>query len=377
MNTFENKVGLVLPGGGARGAYQIGVLKGITEILADRAINPFSVISGTSVGAINASVIASKADSFVDAVDLLNDIWGTFQTNRVYKTDNLTMFKSSLHWLVTLVSGGALVKNPKSLLNNSPLRTLLMENINLDHIRSNIDEGNLEAFAITAAGYSSRKSITFFQSNKKNINWEKFRRQGVESKIGTDHLMASVALPLIFPAVKIDNEFFGDGAMRHATPLSPAIRLGAEKLLIITTDNNKKNPDTDDRDHPSIGEIGGYMLDALFSSGLLSDLERLDRINQIIKHSSNGLISTASKQMKHLDYCIISPSKDINLIAEEHFNEIPYSIKLLLRGLGLRHQSRSELLSFLLFESSFTQELIKLGFQDAIEHKQHIKNIFQ
>ncbi len=377
MNTFENKVGLVLPGGGARGAYQIGVLKGITEILADRAINPFSVISGTSVGAINASVIASKADSFVDAVDLLNDIWGTFQTNRVYKTDNLTMFKSSLHWLVTLVSGGALVKNPKSLLNNSPLRTLLMENINLDHIRSNIDEGNLEAFAITAAGYSSRKSITFFQSNKKNINWEKFRRQGVESKIGTDHLMATVALPLIFPAVKIDNEFFGDGAMRHATPLSPAIRLGAEKLLIITTDNNKKNPDTDDRDHPSIGEIGGYMLDALFSSGLLSDLERLDRINQIIKHSSNGLISTASKQMKHLDYCIISPSKDINLIAEEHFNEIPYSIKLLLRGLGLRHQSRSELLSFLLFESSFTQELIKLGFQDAIEHKQHIKNIFQ
>jgi len=377
MNTFENKVGLVLPGGGARGAYQIGVLKGITEILADRAINPFSVISGTSVGAINASVIASKADSFVDAVDLLNDIWGTFQTNRVYKTDNLTMFKSSLHWLVTLVSGGALVKNPKSLLNNSPLRTLLMENINLDHIRLNIDEGNLESFAITAAGYSSRKSITFFQSNKKNINWEKFRRQGVESKIGTDHLMASVALPLIFPAVKIDNEFFGDGAMRHATPLSPAIRLGAEKLLIITTDNNKKNPDTDDRDHPSIGEIGGYMLDALFSSGLLSDLERLDRINQIIKHSSNGQISTASKQMKHLDYCIISPSKDINLIAEEHFNEIPYSIKLLLRGLGLRHQSRSELLSFLLFESSFTQELIKLGFQDAIEHKQHIKNIFQ
>ena len=377
MNTFENKVGLVLPGGGARGAYQIGVLKGITEILADRTINPFSVISGTSVGAINASVIASKADSFVDAVDLLNHIWGTFQTNRVYKTDNLTMFKSSLHWLVTLVSGGTLVKNPKSLLNNSPLRTLLMESINLDHIRSNIDEGHLEAFAITAAGYSSRKSITFFQSNKKNINWEKFRRQGVESKIGTDHLMASVALPLIFPAVKIDNEFFGDGAMRHATPLSPAIRLGAEKLLIITTDNNKKDPDTNERDDPSIGEIGGYMLDALFSSGLLSDLERLDRINQIIKHSSNGPINTASKQMKHLDYCIISPSKDINLIAEEHFNEIPYSIKLLLRGLGLRNQSRSELLSFLLFESSFTQELIKLGFQDAIEHKQHIKNIFQ
>ena len=377
MNTFENKVGLVLPGGGARGAYQIGVLKGITEILPDKVKNPFSVISGTSVGAINASVIASKADSFVDAVDLLNHIWGTFKTNRVYKTDSLTMFKSSLHWLVTLVSGGTLLKNPKSLLNNSPLRSLLLKNINLDNIRSNIDEDNLEAFAITASGYSSGKSITFFQSSKKHINWEKFRRKGIESGVSTDHLMASVALPLIFPAVKIDNEFFGDGAMRHATPLSPAIRLGAEKLLIITTDNNKKHSDTHDRDHPSIGEIGGYMLDALFSSGLLSDLERLDRINQIIKHSSHGPISTASKQMKHLDYCIVSPSKDINLIAEEHFNEIPYSIKLLLRGLGLKNQSQSELLSFLLFESSFTQELIELGFQDAIEHKDQIKSIFQ
>jgi len=167
MSTFENKVGLLLPGGAARGAYQIGVLKGISKILPARVSNPFSVISGTSAGAINASVIASKADSFVDAIDLLNDIWGNFKTNRVYKTDSLTMFKSSLHWLVAIVSGGILVKNPKSLLNNSPLRSLLMESINLDRIRSNIDDGNLEAFAITAAGYSSRKSITFFQSNKK------------------------------------------------------------------------------------------------------------------------------------------------------------------------------------------------------------------
>ena len=151
MKMFENKVGLVLPGGGARGAYQIGVLKGINEILPDKVKNPFSVISGTSVGAINASVIASKADSFIDAVDLLNNIWGNFKTNRVYKTDSLTMFKSSLHWLVTIVSGGTLVKNPKSLLNNAPLRKLLSDSINLDHIRSNIDEGNLEAFAITVS----------------------------------------------------------------------------------------------------------------------------------------------------------------------------------------------------------------------------------
>jgi len=371
---FEKKIGLVLPGGGARGAYQVGVLKAISEIMPDS--NPFSIISGTSAGAINASLLASRSESFKEAVELLSSVWSNFKTNKVYRTDTAIMLKSSLQWLLTISTGGILVKNPKALLDNSPLRQLLEEAINIQGIQNNIDKGNLEAFAITAASYASKKSVTFFQSKQDDIDWERFLRVGVKTDIAINHLMASIALPLIFPAVKINNEYFGDGAMRQATPLSPAIRLGAERLLIITTDLKRhKNHLTDNQIYPSIGEIGGYMLDALFTGGLLSDLERLDRINQIIENSENSNIQTSTKKMKHLEYCVISPSKDINKIAKEHYNDVPYSIKLLMKGLGLKNRKESELLSFLLFESSFTSSLIELGFEDGMTNQSEIRAI--
>ena len=371
---FEKKIGLVLPGGGARAAYQVGVLKAISELIPDS--NPFSIISGTSAGAINASLLASRSESFKEAVELLSGVWSNFKTNKVYRTETTVMLKSIFQWLLTVSSGGVLAKNPKSLLDNSPLRQLLEDTINLEGIKNNIDKGNLDAFAITAASYSSKKSVTFFQSEEDDIDWERFLRVGVKTDILIDHLMASIALPLIFPAVKINNEYFGDGAMRQATPLSPAIRLGAEKLLIINTDSKSPNNQlTDNQIYPSIGEVGGYMLDALFTGGLLSDLERLDRINQIIENSGNNSVQTSNKKMKHLDYCVISPSKDIKKIAKEHYKDVPYSIKLLMKGLGLKNREESELLSFLLFESSFTSSLIQLGFEDGMTNQSEIKAI--
>ena len=371
---FEKKIGLVLPGGGARAAYQVGVLKAISELIPDS--NPFSIISGTSAGAINASLLASRSQSLKEAVEVLSGVWCNFKTNKVYRTETTVMLKSIFQWLLTVSSGGLLAKNPKSLLDNSPLRQLLEDTINLEGIKNNINKGNLDAFAITAASYSSKKSVTFFQSEEDDIDWERFLRVGVKTDILIDHLMASIALPLIFPAVKINNEYFGDGAMRQATPLSPAIRLGAEKLLIITTDSKSPNNQlTDNQIYPSIGEVGGYMLDALFTGGLLSDLERLDRINQIIENSGNNSVQTSNKKMKHLDYCVISPSKDIKKIAKEHYKDVPYSIKLLMKGLGLKNREESELLSFLLFESSFTSSLIQLGFEDGMTNQSEIKAI--
>ncbi len=371
---FEKKIGLVLPGGGARAAYQVGVLKSISELIPDS--NPFSIISGTSAGAINASLLASRSQSLKEAVEVLSGVWCNFKTNKVYRTETTVMLKSIFQWLLTVSSGGVLAKNPKSLLDNSPLRQLLEDTINLEGIKNNIDKGNLDAFAITGASYSSKKSVTFFQSEEDDIDWERFLRVGVKTDILIDHLMASIALPLIFPAVKINNEYFGDGAMRQATPLSPAIRLGAEKLLIITTDSKSPNNQlTDNQIYPSIGEVGGYMLDALFTGGLLSDLERLDRINQIIENSGNNSVQTSNKKMKHLDYCVISPSKDIKKIAKEHYKDVPYSIKLLMKGLGLKNREESELLSFLLFESSFTSSLIQLGFEDGMTNQSKIKAI--
>ena len=371
---FEKKIGLVLPGGGARAAYQVGVLKAISELIPDS--NPFSIISGTSAGAINASLLASRSQSLKEAVEVLSGVWCNFKTNKVYRTETTVMLKSIFQWLLTVSSGGVLAKNPKSLLDNSPLRQLLEDTINLEGIKNNIDKGNLDAFAITAASYSSKKSVTFFQSEEDDIDWERFLRVGVKTDILIDHLMASIALPLIFPAVKINNEYFEDGAMRQATPLSPAIRLGAEKLLIINTDSKSPNNQLiDNQIYPSIGEVGGYMLDALFTGGLFSDLERLDRINQIIENSGNNSVQTSNKKMKHLDYCVISPSKDIKKIAKEHYKDVPYSVKLLMKGLGLKNREESELLSFLLFESSFTSSLIQLGFEDGMTNQSEIKAI--
>jgi len=369
----STKTALVLPGGGARGAFQVGVLKALAEIMPKTSPNPFAVISGTSAGAVNSVVLASKAEHFRSAVAELEQVWAHFRCHQVYKTDHLTMLKSSLHWLSSIVLGGWLVGTPKSLLDNAPLRVLLSRNVRFQKIQQAIDNNHLKAVAITAAGYDSSRSTTFFEGADELRDWDRTRRLGQRTRLNLDHVMASIAVPMIFPPQEIGNEYFGDGAMRQATPLSPAVHLGAERILVIgIRDESGDSAPTSLGSPPSFAKIAGYMLDTLFMDGLYSDLERITRINELIDSVPEQHRSGTIARMRPIDTMLIVPSEDLREIAYRHRRELPVAIRALLRGMAGKKSAESRLLSFLLFEKAYTRELMALGYRDAMKVKDQL-----
>lgn len=363
------KTALVLPGGGARGAFQVGVLKAIAELRAGGSVNPFPIMSGTSAGAINSVVLATRARNFGAAVSDLEGVWSNFACSQVYRTDAMSMLKSSLHWMAAMVLGGNLVGMPRSLLNNAPLRALLSRNIRFPRLARAVSSGRLDAVAITAAGYATARSTSFFQATEGHENWARTRRVGVREDLNLDHLMASIAVPMIFPPVRIHGEYFGDGAMRQATPLSPAVHLGADRILVIgvrdETADIAVDPDSPQA-FPSLAVIAGYMLDTLFMDGLYSDLERMTRINELVdavpKEHRKGVL----QEMRPIDTMVVVPSRDLREIAFKHRKQMPLTVRSLLRGVGGKGVTGARLLSFLMFESAYTRELIELGYNDAM-----------
>jgi NTE family protein len=370
--SWDRNIGLVLPGGGARCAYQVGVLKAIAELTPRRAANPFPVISGTSAGAINAAVLATRARLFRHGVADLERVWANFRSAQVFRSDPWTMVKTSLHWISAFTLGGRGVGNPRSLLDNEPLGELLKRNINFEAIQHNLEKGYLDALAVTAAGYGSARSVSFYQSRPELDEWSRVRRRGKPARIGLEHLMASIAVPMVFPPRQINREYFGDGAMRQATPLSPAVHLGAERILVVGVRNEQPDPEPgpeEDVPHPSLGLIAGYMLDALFMDGLSADLERLTRINLILDELPGRRIDGEGGALRFIDAMIILPSRDIREIAVRHVHEMPRSVRVLMRSLGALNYGGRQLVSYLLFESGYTRELIQLGYDDAMLRK--------
>ncbi|HEV7165106.1 MAG TPA: patatin-like phospholipase family protein [Gammaproteobacteria bacterium] len=361
------KVGLVLPGGGARAAYQVGVLKALAELLPQDAPTPFPIIAGTSAGAINAAMLASHAQNFRAGVAYLDNLWREIHSDQVFKTGVLTALKTGSHWFFTLLSGGMDRHNPISLLDNAPLRELLRQHIVFEQMDQAIDAGVLDALAITASGYTSARSISFFQARADLKPWHRERRFGepVET-MSLDHVMASVALPVIFPAIRIGREYFGDGSMRQSAPLSPVVHLGAEKVLVIALRNEQPNRlplEEEMVPYPSLGQIAGYLLDTLFMDSIYGDLERLQRINSTVSRIQAR--PGEEQPLKVIDTMVITPSEDIRDIAQRHKDEFPRSVKFLLRGVGGLHKSGSQLLSYLLFEGKYCRDLIDLGMRDA------------
>jgi NTE family protein len=376
-----NKAGgtaLVLPGGGARAAYQVGALKAISEMVPTRAPSPFSVISGTSAGAINAASLASHADRFAAGVGVLEAVWRGFSVQQVYETGALAMLRSSMHWMTSLVLGGLGRYNPHSLLDNRPLRTLLQQRMALERIEANIRSGHLKAVAVTASSYRSGRSVTFFQGHPALVGWNRTRRSGQPARITVDHLMASAAVPMIFPAISVGQEYFGDGSIRQSTPLSPAIHLGSSRMLVIAVRDEKVSQEPEDRPErrrPALGEIAGYMLDTIFMDGLYADLERVTRINLLLEQIRSDVGESTASNLRRVETLLILPSRDIRDIAAEYAHQLPRAVRTLLRGVGAYGKGGRQLISYLLFEKGFTRALIRLGYKDAMDRKTHILSL--
>lgn len=363
---LPRRLGLVLPGGGARGAYQVGVLKALVELVPGDGPLPFRIVAGTSAGAIIAAIVASHAMHFREGIVTLERFWRNFHIEQVYRADTGSMLRSGMHWLLALVSGGWLARAPHAVLDNSPLRELLERHVNFARVSQALDHGYLDALAISASPYHRAQSIAFYAASGEHPAWP----EGVPAELALDHLMASSAVPFLFPPVLMGGEYYGDGAMRQSAPLSAAINLGAERLLIIGVRPALPATPTPAAGgvEPTFGQIFGFMLDTLFMDGVHADLERLRRENQLIA-AAGGEVGG----MRQIEALQVSPREDFGEIAGRHAADVPRALRVLLRTMGAANPGGQMLLSYLLFEASYTRELIALGYADAMQRRDELQ----
>jgi NTE family protein len=369
----------VLTGGGARSAYQVGVMRAVADLLPRNAPTPFHVLTGTSAGAIVATCVAAYADHFRSGVVTLERVWRNFHVEHVFRADATSMLCAGLRWMAAVLSVGRLASTPDSLFDNTPLRELLERKIDFGRMRDALKAGYLEALVISAAGYSSARSFAFYESRQRPVTTDPAWVPGVAAQLGHDHLMASSAVPFLFPPVRMHGEHFGDGAMRQVAPLSPAIHLGADRLFVVgvrglrraaPTPRNGEHTGTngDAAPSPSFGRLFGFMLDTLFMDSLHAGIAQLERVNRLVARSPEP----NPEGLRHIESLVILPTADLGAIAVGHARRAPRTLRAVLRIMGATNGEGSELLSYLLFESGYTRELIALGYADTMARRDEV-----
>lgn len=400
---MTNKMALVLSGGGARGAYQAGAVRGIVEIATSCGIDhPFRILTGVSAGAINAAYLAAYADATAAASVRLTQFWGSIRSEEVFRTDPLSLGRIGMHWALDAVSGGLRFgRQARALLDTTPLHQLLEKRIPVAQISKQVEGGYIDAFAVSATSYASSESISFYMSHRPLPPWRRSRRIGVASPISLQEIMASAAIPILFPPVQIADDYFGDGCLRNTAPLSPALHLGANKLLIVgvrtagihkaedltkvmgnTSDTNPNNPSSNELQRaqleqalsPSLARVLNTLINAVLLDGIDADIERLARINRTLALLPES--AKAQTPLRPIDWLYVHPSVDIAQLALDEARSMPRLIRYLLAGLGSSAEA-ADVISYLLFEPRFCERLSDLGYKDAIARRDEIADFLQ
>jgi NTE family protein len=378
MNPEGNDLALVMGGGGARAGYQIGFLNYLARLHPELKI---PILTGVSAGAINAAYLANHAGNFGERTEALTKIWVRLTAEQVFRVDLLSIACSVFRWNIRLLLGGAShTVKARSLLDTSPLEALLKHAFEsndgyLTGIQRNLGNGELKAIAITASNYVTGQSVSWVQGRKLR-HWERAHRKGTQCALKLKHILASVALPIFFPAVEIDGSWYGDGGIRMTAPLAPAIHLGASRILAISTDyapdHEEDNVLNTDHYPPPI-QIAGTLFNAIFLDLLDGDILRLERINRLIAR----LPEEQRYGLRPIKLLLSRPSQDLGKLASAYEPSLPRSFRFMTRGLGTKETRTNDILSLLMFQPDYLHHVMKLGYQDAEKRSDEISKFLE